>query len=39
MSYSMVFLAQKIRCKFAGSPTIVVLTDRDELNRQNERYL
>ena len=33
-SYSMVFLAQKIRRKFAGSPTIVVLTDRDELNRQ-----
>ena len=30
----MVFLAQKIRRKFAGSPTIVVLTDRDELNRQ-----
>lgn len=33
-SYSMVFLAQKIRRKFAGSPTIVVLTDRDELNNQ-----
>ena len=33
-SYSMGFLAQKIRRKFAGSPTIVVLTDRDELNRQ-----
>ena len=33
-SYSMVFLAQKIRRKFAGSPTIVVLTDRDELNKQ-----
>ena len=33
-SYSMVFLAQKIRRKFAGSPTIVVLTDRDELNTQ-----
>ena len=30
----MVFLAQKIRRKFAGSPTIVVLTDRDELNKQ-----
>ena len=28
------FLAQKIRRKFAGSPTIVVLTDRDELNTQ-----
>lgn len=33
-SYSMVFLAQKIRRKFAGSPTIVVLTDRDELNKK-----
>ena len=33
-SYSMAFLSQKIRRKFAGSPTIVVLTDRDELNRQ-----
>lgn len=33
-SYSMVFLAQKIRRKFAGSPTIVVLTDREELNSQ-----
>ena len=33
-SYSMVFLAQKIRRKFAGSPTIVILTDRDELNKQ-----
>ena len=33
-SYSMVFLAQKIRRKFSGSPTIVVLTDREELNRQ-----
>ena len=33
-SYSMVFLAQKIRRKFEGSPTIVVLTDRDELNKQ-----
>ena len=33
-SYSMVFLAQKIRRKFAGSPTFVVLTDRDELNSQ-----
>ena len=31
-SYSMVFLSQKIRRKFAGSPTIVILTDRDELN-------
>lgn len=33
-SYSMVFLAQKIRRKFEGSPTIVVLTDRIELNKQ-----
>ena len=33
-SYSMVFLAQKIRRKFAGSPTVVILTDRDELNKQ-----
>ncbi len=33
-SYSMVFLAQKIRRRFSGSPTIVVLTDREELNQQ-----
>lgn len=33
-SYSMLFLAQKIRRKFAGSPTFVILTDRDELNTQ-----
>jgi type I restriction enzyme R subunit len=33
-SYSMVFFAQKIRRKFSGSPTFVVLTDRDELNKQ-----
>ncbi len=33
-SYSMIFLAQKVRRKFAGSPTFVILTDRDELNRQ-----
>ncbi len=33
-SYSMVFLAQKIRRKFKGSPTFVVLTDREELNTQ-----
>lgn len=33
-SYSMVFLAKKIRRKFTGSPTIVILTDRDELNKQ-----
>ena len=33
-SYSMLFLAQKIRRKFSGSPTFVILTDRDELNNQ-----
>jgi len=33
-SYSMVFLAQKIRRKVEGSPTFVVLTDREELNTQ-----
>ena len=33
-SYSMLFLAQKIRRKFEGTPTFVVLTDRDELNKQ-----
>ena len=33
-SYSMLFLAQKIRRKFDGSPTFVILTDRDELNKQ-----
>jgi len=33
-SYSMLFLSQKIRRKFSGSPTIVILTDRDELNKQ-----
>ena len=33
-SYSMVFLAQKIRRRFEGSPTIVILTDREELNKQ-----
>lgn len=33
-SYSMLFLSQKIRRKFEGSPTIVILTDRDELNDQ-----
>lgn len=33
-SYSMAFLSQKIRRQFAGSPTIVILTDRDELNSQ-----
>lgn len=33
-SYSMVFFTQKIRRKFKGSPTFVVLTDREELNTQ-----
>ena len=33
-SYSMLFLAQKIRRKFIGSPTIVILTDREDLNKQ-----
>ena len=33
-SYSMLFLSQKIRRKFSGSPTIIVLTDRNELNKQ-----
>lgn len=33
-SYSMVFLAEKIRRKFSGSPTFLVLTDREELDKQ-----
>lgn len=33
-SYSMVFFAQKVRRKFEGSPTFVILTDREELNCQ-----
>lgn len=33
-SFSMLFLSQKIRRKFTGSPTIVVVTDREELNKQ-----
>lgn len=33
-SYSMAFFAQKIRRKFEGSPTFIILTDRDELNSQ-----
>ena len=33
-SYSMVFLARKIKRTLAGSPTFVVLTDREELNKQ-----
>ena len=33
-SYSMLFLAEKIRRTQPGSPTFLVLTDRDELNKQ-----
>lgn len=33
-SYSMVFFAKKILRKMEGTPTFVLLTDRDELNRQ-----
>lgn len=33
-SYSMLFLSQKIKRKFEGSPTIIILTDREELNNQ-----
>lgn len=33
-SYSMLFLAEKIRRTQSGSPTFLVLTDRDELNKQ-----
>ena len=33
-SYSMVFLARKILRKAGGSPTFLVVTDREELNKQ-----
>lgn len=33
-SYSMVFFAKKVRRKIEGTPTFVILTDRDELNTQ-----
>ncbi|MCL2745885.1 MAG: type I restriction endonuclease subunit R [Coriobacteriia bacterium] len=33
-SYSMVFLARKILRKFEGSPTFLVVTDREELDKQ-----
>ncbi|MCH4184480.1 MAG: type I restriction endonuclease subunit R [Eggerthellaceae bacterium] len=33
-SYSMVFFARKVRRIFEGSPTFVVVTDRDELDKQ-----
>lgn len=38
-SYSMVFLSEKIKRTQAGSPTFLVLTDREELNKQiSETY-
>ncbi len=33
-SYSMVFLAEKIKRTMLGSPTFLILTDRDELDKQ-----
>lgn len=33
-SYSMIFFAKKVRRKMKGTPTFVILTDRDELNTQ-----
>lgn len=33
-SYSMVLFAKKVRRKIEGTPTFVILTDRDELNTQ-----
>ena len=33
-SYSMLFLAEKIHRKIGGNPTIVIITDRTELNKQ-----
>lgn len=33
-SYSMVFLARKILRKTGGSPTFLIVTDREELNKQ-----
>lgn len=33
-SYSMLFFAKKVRRKMEGTPTFVILTDRDELNAQ-----
>lgn len=33
-SYSMVFFAKKVRRKVEGTPTFLILTDRDELNTQ-----
>ncbi|MGF7492832.1 type I restriction endonuclease subunit R [Campylobacter concisus] len=33
-SYSMLFFTKKVRRKMQGTPTFVILTDRDELNTQ-----
>lgn len=33
-SYSMIFFTEKIKRRFTGSPTFVILTDRNELNKQ-----
>ncbi len=33
-SYSMIFFARKVNRKIGGNPTFVVLTDREELNKQ-----
>ena len=33
-SYSMIFFTKKVRRKMQGTPTFVILTDRDELNTQ-----
>ena len=33
-SYSMVFFVKKVRRKIKGTPTFVILTDREELNTQ-----
>ena len=33
-SYSMLFFAKKIRRQLEGTPTFIVLTDREELNKQ-----
>ena len=33
-SYSMLFFAKKVRRKMEGTPTFIILTDRDDLNKQ-----
>lgn len=33
-SYSMIFFSEKIRRKLTGNPTFLIVTDREELNRQ-----